>query len=284
MSRNRDLDVEAPVPESPVALRLPLLAGERANLLFYLPDHVLEALQIHPCSIEPARCLTPAVLVLPDPGGFLEKAPPFLGTVREDRIDHPVLNDRVRIRAEPCVPARLLHVPQAASGTVQEVVAAPVPVYRSCDLHHAEGERERTVLVAELDGNRGATDLSAIHAPLEDRLLHPRATDRRGALLAQNPPDGIGDVRFPAPVRTHNRSDPFIEGNLGPVGKGLEAVEPERSKLHPPDVRDHRRGAAGGAPAGPVRSPGTPRPRQPAFIPARPRRLRQSGGRARSSR
>src|SRR5690606_1565251 len=49
----------------------------------------------------------------------------------------------------------------------------------------------------------------------------------------QDPPDRVADIRLPAPVRAHHGGDPVVELHRGAVCERLEAVELQRTELHP---------------------------------------------------
>ena len=60
----------------------------------------------------------------------------------------------------------------------------------------------------------------------KDHVGHVRAAQALGALLAQHPADGVGDVRLAAAVRTHNGGDAVtVELQLGAVAERLEAKD-----------------------------------------------------------
>src|SRR5439155_15667006 len=57
----------------------------------------------------------------------------------------------------------------------------------------------------------------------DDVLGLPRA--QCAALLAEGPPQRVGEVALARAVRPDNRADPGPEGDVRPVGEGLEALE-----------------------------------------------------------
>jgi len=59
-------------------------------------------------------------------------------------------------------------------------------------------------------------------AAVEDHVHHLVTAQALGALLAQHPDDGIGDVALAAPVGPDDGGDATVEGELGPLGKRLE--------------------------------------------------------------
>src|SRR5688572_19881516 len=69
-------------------------------------------------------------------------------------------------------------------------------------------------------------------SPLEDHLLHLRAPDRAGPLLAEDPAHRVCDVRLSASVRPDDGGDSLAKLELGAVGEGFEAVQPKGAQLH----------------------------------------------------
>src|SRR5204863_36380 len=59
-------------------------------------------------------------------------------------------------------------------------------------------------------------------AAAEDYNLHLVAAKALGALLAEDPRDGFGDVALAAPVGADNRGDALVKRELRAVGEGFE--------------------------------------------------------------
>ena len=69
-------------------------------------------------------------------------------------------------------------------------------------------------------------------APREDQVLHLLAAQLLGALLAEHPADGVGDVALAAAVGADDGVDPGAEMHLGAVEEGLESVQLELLENH----------------------------------------------------
>src|SRR6185436_11922863 len=78
---------------------------------------------------------------------------------------------------------------------------------------------------------RGRTRLARI-AAVEDHVLHLVAAKALGALLAQHPRDGVGNIALAAPVGPDDGGDTLIEGELRPIGEGLETRDFETLETH----------------------------------------------------
>ena len=73
-------------------------------------------------------------------------------------------------------------------------------------------------------------DLSRRHGPArpragEDHILHARAAQRLGRLLAQHPADGIGDIALAAAVGADDDRDARIEHDARAVREGFESLD-----------------------------------------------------------
>src|SRR5205085_11328347 len=110
----------AQVAEPGSLLRGPL---ERREPLLHLGGHVGEAEQVLLGGLELALGLLAPGLVLRDPGGLLEDAAAVLGPGADDEPDTPLLDDRVRARADAGAEEQLGDVEQAAGGLVDLVAA-----------------------------------------------------------------------------------------------------------------------------------------------------------------
>jgi hypothetical protein len=63
---------------------------------------------------------------------------------------------------------------------------------------------------------------------VKDDVSHALAPQRPCTLFAQDPTDGVCQVRFAAPVRSHNRRNAVGKGQACAIGEGFEAEQ-----LHP---------------------------------------------------
>ena len=230
--RHRDLDRQTPLAQLPVPLRLPLLAGERADLGLHFGNHILDPLEIDLGGLQTSNRGAAPLLVLTDPRRFLEERPALVGSLREDCIDHPDLDDRVGVGAETRVAAQVDDITQATRGPIEPVVAATVAVDGPPYLHLLKRNGERSIVVRDDHRDRTAVHLPSRSRSLEDHLLHLRSADRGGPLLSKDPAHGVADVGFAAPVRADDRRDPLVKVHAGRVGEGFEAVEPDGFELH----------------------------------------------------
>ena len=150
---------------------------------------------------------------------------------------------------------------------VQQVVVLARAVEPAADLEHPVVDRQQAVGVVEDEGDVGHADRRPALRSGEDDVL-ALARPERPALLAERPAEGIGEVALARAVGPDDRADAAAELDDGPLGEGLEAVEP---KTEQPGRGAHPR---------PPRV--TRRPRPPARRgPARRRRSRRSGATAR---
>ena len=69
-------------------------------------------------------------------------------------------------------------------------------------------------------------------AAVEDHVFHLVAAQALGALLAEDPRNGIGNVALAAPVGPDDGGDALIEGELRPIGEGLETRDFETLETH----------------------------------------------------
>ena len=66
----------------------------------------------------------------------------------------------------------------------------------------------------------------------ENHVLHAGAAEALGALLAEDPADGIAEVRFSAAVRADDGGDAgTVESHVGAVVKRLEALDIDAFKF-----------------------------------------------------
>ena len=125
---------------------------------------------------------------------------------------------------------------QAAGRLVDEVLAFAGAEDAAGDGDLVELGAEDVLAVGEGDADLGhAQGLVGVGA-VEDAVFHLRAAQRLGALLAENPADGVGDVALAAAVGADDGRHAGFEVEAGLVGKALEAdhFEPLEDHEHSP--------------------------------------------------
>ena len=167
-------------------------------------------------------------LVLRDAGRLLDQAPPVLGLRREDQLDLLLLDDRIGTDAETRPEKEVLDVAQPALPSVQDVVALAVAGDAAGDRHLAAGVGP-VVGAARLQGQHhlGHSDRLSPGGAVEDHVLHRRPAEALGRLLAEDPLDGVRDVRLAGAVRPHDGGDPAGKRQSRPVDERLEALDLE---------------------------------------------------------
>ena len=215
------LPVPQLVAQPLVAARLRRLALERSELLLELEDDVFEARQVQLRGLELQLGRTAPRLVLRDPRGFLDELAPVGRPRAEDHADLALLDDGVGLGAEPGVHQQLVHVAQPAHLAVDQVFALARAIQPP---RHFDGPRDRRPVRRPASAGAsaaaaqtrqpgaestslepqphlgGAGRLSRV-AAVEDDVFHPVAAQALGALLAEHPRDGVGDVALAASVR-----------------------------------------------------------------------------------
>ena len=81
-------------------------------------------------------------------------------------------------------------------------------------------------------GHLSKAQLLALGCAAEDDVLHLPAPEGAGGLLAHDPADGVGDIRFSRAVGTHNGGNILAEGEDDLVREGLEALDLEPFEVH----------------------------------------------------
>ena len=235
------LPVTQLVAQPLVPARFRGLSLERAELLFELEDDVFQAREVLRRGLElELGCAAPR-LVLGDAGGFLYELAPVRRSRAEDHPDLALLDDGVGLGAQACVHQELVHVAQPADLAVDEIFALARSIQPP---RHFDGARNRRRVVFQRvdrgDKRHRATGLCQKHvaqaqthlgstrglsriAAVEDHVFHPVAAKALGALFAQHPGDGVGDVALAAPVWPDDSGDAAIEREVRSIRERFEA-------------------------------------------------------------
>jgi hypothetical protein len=214
------------------APRLRRLALQALELLLHLVDDVVHAEEILLGGLELELCLPPPGLVLRDARRLLDDRAPVGRLRREDLADLALLDDRVGLRAEPGVHEQLVDVAQATHLAVHQVLGLAVAVEPPRDRALGAAVGAVAVEAGDLEVHLGHLQRLAAGAAVEDHVLHGRAAQAPGALLAEHPVDGVRDVALPAAVRAHDARHAALEGDLLPVAEALETDDLHRLQTH----------------------------------------------------
>ena len=215
-----------------VAAGLAGLALEGADLAVELADDVAQAQEVGVRLLELAHGLLAVGPEAGDAAGLLEDGAAVLGAGGEDRVDLPLGHDGVRGGADARAHEEALYVAQAAGGLVEIVVRVAVA-------EDAAGDGDLVVLGAEVllavgegDGDLGHAQRLVGVGAVEDHVRHRGAAQRRGALLAEDPADGVGDVALAAAVGADNGGDARLEDEAGFRCEAFEADDFECLEVH----------------------------------------------------
>ena len=221
--------------ESLVLLRLLGLTLERAELPLHLVHDVPHAHQVLAGSVELALRLVPLLLVPGDARRLLDEDPTLVGLGGEDVVQLVLVHHRVGARIGAGAGEEVEDVAQARQVAVQEVLALARSIEAAAHGHLGPRHAERAV-VREHELDLAEPHGLARRRAVEDQVLHPLAAERLGALLAERPADGFGDV---AVVDDDVGRDEIVSLRHGEVvhpGLGRRHTL-DRNDLVPVDVR-----------------------------------------------
>ena len=126
-------------------------------------------------------------------------------TVPEDLVDAPLPDERISVAADTGVREQHHDVFQAALRPVDQVLALAGAVQAAGDADFDEVNIERVVFVVHHQRYFAHAGGFAALGAGEDQVLHLAATQRFGALFAQYPFNGIGNVALSAAVGSDDR-------------------------------------------------------------------------------
>ena len=163
---------------------------------------------------------------------FLEDLAAVLALLGEDLVDASLTDQGVALAPDARVPEQLLDIPEPAGHMVQLVFAVPVAVDAAGHADLGEGAFQLPVLVVEQQGDLAERGAPALLRAAEYDVLHARAAQGLGALLAEHPAHGVADIALAGAVGAHDARDALAEDDLCPVGEGFEAVEFKLFQFH----------------------------------------------------
>ena len=179
-----------------------------------------------------AQSLLAIGLELRDTRRFLEHRTAVFGFRRKNLVDLALSHHRVGCRADARAHEKPLYVLQSAADLIDEILAAAVAVYAARDRHFVVFGTELLLAVGERDGNFAKTKGFARVGTIKHHVGKLRAAQRRRALLAKHPANGVGNIRFAASVRTHNGDHAGLKSEPGLVRKAFEAENIKLFQIH----------------------------------------------------
>ena len=224
------------------------LTPQRVRLAVQLPDDVADAQQVVAGPLDLALGRHLAAAVEGRAGRLLDEEAQLVRLGADDLADAALLDDRVGLGADAGPEEQFGDVAQAAGPFVDEVLGLAGTVEAAGDLqfrdlpqgpHHLAlllgqfgGGGVDALLVVEDDGDFGHTQRPVVGIAGEDHVFHAAAAQVAGALLAEDPAQGVDDVRLAAAVRADDPRDPVRELENCLVLRRLEACKFEPFDPH----------------------------------------------------
>ena len=208
------------------------LAAQRLELAAQLGGEVGQPVEVVLHAVELAERLLLALAVLEDAGGLLDEGAAVLGAAGEDGVELALADDDVHLPADAGVAEQLLDVEQPHLVAVDLVLALAGAVHATGDRHLGVGDRQGAVGVVDRERHLGAAERGAAGGAGEDDVLHLAAAQALGALLAEDPGDGVDDVGLTGPVGADDGGDAGLQPERRGGREGLEALERQAGEVH----------------------------------------------------
>ncbi len=142
-----------------------------------------------------------AFAVLAEPRRLLDQQPALARFRVNDRLDPALADHRVHLASQVRVGEDLDHVDETTASAVHPVDAIPGAIEAALDRDLRQLGRSAAFRVVDHHLDFGGATLADALAAGRDHVLHRSAADRSGALLAERPEHGVGDVRLAGAVR-----------------------------------------------------------------------------------
>ena len=212
------------VAQDEVALGDLRLLLQRADLQLQLVDLVIDAQQVFLGLLELALGLLLPVAEAGDAGGLLKDLAPVGRLVGDDLGDAALPDDRVAVAAEAGVHQKAVDVLEAHVLAVDRILALAAAVVAAGQHDLRRGAVKNMGGVVDDERDLGKAQSAALLGAAENHVLHLRAAQGLGALLAHDPEDRVGDVGFAGAVGSDNGRDVLFKCEAGLVREGLEPL------------------------------------------------------------
>ncbi len=200
------------------------LGGQAADLRTQLGEDVLDPGQVRGRVLELRLGAAAAALVATDSGYLLEERAALLRSQREGLVHHPLADEQECVVCEVRRVQELDDILETDPLAIDEVVVLPGPEQPATDLEDGEVHWHQAVRVVEHERHVGHAERRPAVGAREDDVL--RAARAQGAaLLAEGPPERVGQVALSRTVRTDDGIDPRYELDGRPFRERLEPLQ-----------------------------------------------------------
>ena len=141
-------------------------------------------------------------------------------------------DDGIAILADARVAEEVGDILEAAVVAVDAIFALTGAVDAPRDGNLRKRHLEQAVAIVKFQSHLAIGERFSLLRAVEDDILHLRATERLCTLLAENPAHRVGDIAFPAAVRSDDGGNALPKTNLGLSGKGFKAVQFQFCQSH----------------------------------------------------
>src|SRR5262249_30051078 len=187
-----------------IALCLCCLQTHAAKWLLDLVEDVLEALQVLIDPLQLAKRLGLLRLEAADARRLLEDNAPLLRRCLQQHIDAALFDDAVGVGTGAAAQKEVLDVLETTGLLVDEVLALAGAVDAAGDLDSLVVGGKAAVRVVEGECDLGHAEAAAGGRAVENDVAHLAAAQALGALLAEDPADGVHNIRLAGPIWSHN--------------------------------------------------------------------------------
>ena len=155
---------------------------------------------------QPLLGLTSSTLVASHAGRLLEQRSSFLGAQGERLIDHALADEQEGVVGQVGGIEEIDEVAQAHLLAIEQVLVLARAEEPSTALDESVFDRQQTIVVADDEAHVGHARGVPAGGTGEDDVLR-LAGSQRAALLAERPPQGIGEIALAAAIGTDDGAD-----------------------------------------------------------------------------
>ena len=163
-----------------------------------------------------------------DAGGLFENRPAIARRRLQQDIDFALLDDAIGFGRRPGAGKKIADIAQAARLAVEQIFAFAAAIHAARDGHFGRIDRQPMVGIVEHQRRFGRIQRPAAGRAVEDDVDHLLAAEILDALLAENPADGVDDVRLARAVGPDDHRDSGGKFEAGFVGEAFEADKFQR--------------------------------------------------------
>ena len=205
---------------------------KRTHLPLNLRHNIVDTHQVFPRALKFSFRLVLSAFKLCNSRRLFKHCTALFWLFVDNLADLALPDNRIAVLADTAVEKKVGDIFKPTSVFVYLIFTFARAIKFSCDTKFVIRNVEKSVGVIECQRHLAVRKTPSFFRAFKDDVLHIVTAKRFCALFTKHPTDGVGNVTFSTPVRSHNSGKSTIKLNGGLVRKGFKPNHFNFLKIH----------------------------------------------------